>query len=65
MKIAFASIQQIRDLLHRKEISAEELCDVYRTRFEKYDQELGSCLELFDKDWMFRHHDVSVAGDRL
>lgn len=48
--LAFASIKELRKKLDTKEISHEELLDLSLQRFAKFDSELGSALEVFDKD---------------
>lgn len=45
---SFATIQELRGCLARKECSAHELVDFYRKRFEQYNGSLGAALELFD-----------------
>lgn len=50
MKLAFATITELQNLINKKEISAEELTDYCIQRFKQYDTELGSALEIFDKD---------------
>ncbi|HJZ23096.1 MAG TPA: Asp-tRNA(Asn)/Glu-tRNA(Gln) amidotransferase subunit GatA [Candidatus Babeliales bacterium] len=47
---AFATIDQLKAALDKKEISSEELLVFYLKRFEKYDTVLGSALEIFDID---------------
>jgi len=47
--LAFASIKDVRALLDQKKISADELLDFYLARFARYDNDLGSALEIFDK----------------
>lgn len=48
--VAFASVKELRNLLDSGEISADELLDLCIKRFERYDEQLGSALEIFDKD---------------
>lgn len=48
-ELGFASIQELRELLASKKISREELLDVMCKRFEEFDGDLGSALEIFDK----------------
>lgn len=48
--LAFASIKDLKKKIDAKEISHEELLDLSIARFAKYDKELGSALEVFDKD---------------
>lgn len=47
--IAFATIKELRYLLDTKEITAAELLDYTIKRFEQFDGDLGSALELFEK----------------
>ena len=48
--IAFATVKELREMLDKKEISASELLDIFIKRFDQFDPELGSALEIFDKD---------------
>ena len=48
--IAFATIKDLQAMLARKEISAQEILEFYSKRFEQYDAQIGSALEIFDKD---------------
>lgn len=48
--LAFASIQELKDKLVKKEITPSELVDFYTQRFAKYDGNLGSALEVFDSN---------------
>jgi aspartyl-tRNA(Asn)/glutamyl-tRNA(Gln) amidotransferase subunit A len=48
--IAFATIKELREMLDKKEISTAELLDIFIKRFEQHDQNLGSALEVFDKE---------------
>jgi Asp-tRNAAsn/Glu-tRNAGln amidotransferase A subunit and related amidases len=48
--IAFATVKELREMLDKKEISASELLDIFIKRFEQFDPELGSALEIFNKD---------------
>lgn len=48
--MAFATIRQLREKLHKKEISAREVLRYFLQRFEKYDKELLSALEVFAED---------------
>lgn len=45
---AFASIAQLHALLEKKELSRSELLHFFLRRFEAFDGDLGSALELFD-----------------
>jgi aspartyl-tRNA(Asn)/glutamyl-tRNA(Gln) amidotransferase subunit A len=48
--LAFATITQLQELIQKKEISPEQILEFFIQRFQKYDGELGSALEIFDKD---------------
>ncbi|HSW73741.1 MAG TPA: amidase family protein, partial [Candidatus Limnocylindria bacterium] len=48
--LAFASIAHLQKKLAAKEISRKELLDYTLQRFAKYDQQVGSALEVFDAD---------------
>ncbi|HEX4068735.1 MAG TPA: Asp-tRNA(Asn)/Glu-tRNA(Gln) amidotransferase subunit GatA [Candidatus Babeliales bacterium] len=46
----FITIQQLEEKLTKKEITREEILEFYLRRFEAFDGEIGSALEIFDKD---------------
>lgn len=46
----FITIQELEQKLANKEISREEILDFYLRRFEAFDGEIGSALEIFDKE---------------
>jgi len=48
--LAFATIQQLSQKLENKEMSHEEVLDYFLERFSKYDGDLLSALEVFDRD---------------
>jgi len=48
--LAFATISQLKEKLEKKEITPSELLAYYLDRFKKYDDELGSALEIFSKE---------------
>ncbi len=50
---AFATIRELRSQLDRKEISHTELLDFFIRRFEAFDPDIGSALEVFDKESIF------------
>ncbi len=50
MNLAFATIDQLRTALEKKEISSRELLQFHLDRFKKYDEKVGSALEIFDTD---------------
>src|SRR5262245_49356037 len=47
--LAFSSIKELQDKLARKEISVPELLAYTLERFARYDVELGSALEIFER----------------
>ena len=53
--LAYASIKELRELLHAGKISAEEILAATMQRFSRYDGELGSALELFDSASVMQH----------
>ncbi len=53
--LAFATIEELRLLLDRKEVTAAELVAFYAQRFAKYDPSIGSALELFDTDSILKN----------
>ena len=53
--LSFATIKQLREKLKTKEISTKELLDFFINRFEAYDGELGSALEIFDPEWILKN----------
>jgi aspartyl-tRNA(Asn)/glutamyl-tRNA(Gln) amidotransferase subunit A len=50
MNLAFATIDQLRNLIEKKEITSGELLKFHLDRFKKYDNKIGSALEIFDTD---------------
>lgn len=48
--LAFASIKELKKKIETKEVSPQELLDLSINRFAQFDGELGSALEVFDKD---------------
>ncbi|MBV8660909.1 MAG: Asp-tRNA(Asn)/Glu-tRNA(Gln) amidotransferase subunit GatA [Candidatus Dependentiae bacterium] len=48
--LKFATIQEIRSLIDKKEISASQVLDFYLDRFSEIDPKVKSALEIFDKD---------------
>lgn len=57
---AFSSIKELREKLDKKEISTAELVDSTIARFKKYDGNLGSALEVFERDTILKN--VSSTG---
>lgn len=49
-KLAFASIKELRSQLDKKEIAAVQLLEYCITRFKENDVNVGSALEIFDKE---------------
>lgn len=47
--LAFATIQDLKKLIEKKEISQSEVLDFFIDRFAHHDKQLGSALEIFDK----------------
>ena len=45
----FITIQELEEKLAKKEITREEILEFYLRRFEAFDGEIGSALEIFDK----------------
>lgn len=58
--LAFATIKELRHKLLNKEITQEELLDFFLRRFEAFDGELGSALQVFDKESILK--DVRSQG---
>lgn len=48
--LSFASIKELREQLDNKKITQEQLLDHCIEQFKKYDDDLGSALEIFDKE---------------
>jgi len=49
----FATIRELKVLLEQKKISPQEIVDFYIRRFEAYDPEIQTALEIFDKESIF------------
>jgi aspartyl-tRNA(Asn)/glutamyl-tRNA(Gln) amidotransferase subunit A len=45
---AWATIDELKDLLARKEVSREDILRYYKQRFEAFDKGLNTAIELFD-----------------
>jgi len=54
--LAFATITELQQKLASKEISPQELLSYYLDRFAKYDGEIGSALEIFDKESILKDY---------
>src|SRR5512134_240038 len=46
----FITIRELEQKLTKKEITREEILEFYIRRFEAFDGEIGSALEIFDKE---------------
>lgn len=57
--LAFASIKTLKEKLEKKEISSSELLDYFLSRFQKYDKNIGSALEIFDKESILKNFSPS------
>lgn len=62
--LKFATIQEIRSLIDKKEITVSEVLDFYLSRFAEIDPKIKSALELFDKDSILKMYSGSgiLAG---
>ncbi|MDP3788174.1 MAG: Asp-tRNA(Asn)/Glu-tRNA(Gln) amidotransferase subunit GatA [Candidatus Chromulinivorax sp.] len=62
--LKFATIQEIRSLIDKKEITVSEVLDFYLERFAKIDPKIKSALEVFDKDSILKMYSGSgiLAG---
>src|SRR5579871_4319183 len=58
--LAFASIRELKAHLSAKKVSPAELLELFLKRFKQYDPELGSALEVFDKDSILK--DLNKQG---
>lgn len=50
MNLAFATITELQNLINKKEVTSQELIEYFIKRFEQHDADLGSALEIFDKE---------------
>ncbi len=57
---AFASIDDLKNKLAKKEVTPQELVQYYAQRFAKYDDSLGSALEIFDTNSVLK--DATSSG---
>lgn len=48
--LAFATIEELKQKLEKKEISKQELLDYFLERFKSHDKELNSAIEVFDSN---------------
>lgn len=62
--LKFATIQEIRSLIDKKEITVSQVLDFYLGRFAEIDPKIKSALELFDKDSILKMYSGSgtLAG---
>ncbi len=62
--LKFATIQDIRSLLDKKEVSVPQLLEYYLHRFATIDPQVKSALEVFDKDSILKNFNGSgmLAG---
>lgn len=59
----FITIQELEKKLEKKEITREEILEFYLRRFEAFDKEIGSALEIFDKESILQNS--NEQGDEL
>ncbi len=59
--LAFATVRELRAALDRKEISPRDVIDFYLRRFEAFDDEIGSALEVFDLESILKNTSVDGA----
>ncbi len=59
-EMAFASIQEIKNLIGKKEVSSTEVVSYFIDRLKKYD-DLGASLEVFDAHSVTRHNTTSTG----
>ena len=48
--LSFSSIQELQQLLKKKELSSQELIRYFIKRFTQFDDKIGSALEIFDEE---------------
>ena len=53
--ISFSTIHELRSYLDEKKISQEELLNYFIDRFDRFDKEVGSALEIFDKESLVKN----------
>ncbi len=60
----FITIKELQLLLAKNEVTPSETLDFFSRRFQVYDQDLGSALEVFDKASILQesYHDGSLKG---
>jgi len=65
MSLAFATIKTLREKLDKKEISQEELLNYFINRFRKFDDKIGSALEIFSAESILKkssHSNTTLCG---
>lgn len=63
MKLAFATISELKNKLEKKEITVLGLIDYCIERFKKYDAKVGAVLEVFDKESiMAQYHNEGMLN---
>lgn len=58
----FITIKELEEKLAKKEITREEILEFYLRRFESFDGEIGSALEIFDKESILEKSN-SIGGE--
>jgi aspartyl-tRNA(Asn)/glutamyl-tRNA(Gln) amidotransferase subunit A len=58
----FITIQELEQKLANKEITREEILEFYLRRFEAFDGQIGSALEVFDKESILQKSNAQGAG---
>ncbi len=53
--LAFATITHLQELIKKKEISSEQIIEFSLNRFEQFDKDLGTALEIFDKNSIIKN----------
>lgn len=59
----FITIQELEQKLAKKEITREEILEFYIRRFEAFDGEIGSALEIFDKESILKNTTDATSGE--
>lgn len=58
MNLAFATIKELQEKIAKKEISAKELLELCIRRFQAFDGQIESALEIFDYDSILKASQV-------
>lgn len=61
--LSFVSIKELREKLDRKEITQEQLLDHCIAQFKAHDANLGSALEIFDKESVLKASLSAIAPE--